>query len=443
MNASKCTLCIRKEDKNKWERRTPLIPSHAKSLSDQHGIKFCVQPSQIRIFKDSDYSEKGIELTHDLNDCSIILALKEIPEESIVKDIIYMFFSHTIKGQPQNMPMLKKLKQMNCTLIDYEKITDKKGRRLIFFGFQAGQSGMIEVLHALGQKLNRESLENPFSGIKQPYEYRNLREAKKQIKKIGSSIKEKKLNPDLVPFVCGFLGYGHTSKGAQDVFDLLPHKEVQADELDALMKREGLKNNRLYKVAFKEKDMVEPLDRNHRFELQDYYENPEKYRSKFSKYLPYLTALVNCIYWEPKYPRFIKNSDLKSLFESDKKPRLRVIGDISCDIEGSIECTKFSTTPETPFFVFDPLTGKVNKNPQGRGVAVMSIDNLPAEIPLESSIIFSKTLKPFIPEIAQADFSGNFNKCTLPGPVKRAVILYKGEFTPDYKYLEKFLSKEV
>jgi len=439
MNPSKCFLCIRREDKNKWEKRTPVIPSHAQYLKSKHGVNICVQPSNIRIFKDSEYRNKEINLVDDLSSCSIILALKEIPLNRIQQKKAYIFFSHTAKGQARNKPMLKKLKQSKCTLIDYEKIIDKKGRRLIFFGLQAGQSGMIETLYALSQRLESEGIDNPFSGLKQPFEYSSLDQAKKEINKIGLTIKEKSLHKKLSPLVCGFTGYGNTSKGAQEIFDLLPHEEIKADHLQAFMESQRYKDNQLYKVVFKEKDMVEPINRDHKFRLQDYYENPEKYRSRFSKYLPHLTVLVNCIYWESKYPKFVKKTVLKKMFESSDKIRLRVIGDISCDIKGSIECTEFSTTPENPFFLFDPLSGEIKKNPQGRGVAVMSIDNLPAEIPLESSIFFSKALKPFIPGIARADFSGSFDQCGLPEPIKRAVILFKGEFTPHYKYMEKFL----
>jgi len=439
MNNPQCCLCIRREDKNKWEKRTPLIPSDAELLKNKYGINICVQPSEIRIFKDREYLEKGIELVRHLNKCSIILALKEIPIEFILKDKVYVFFSHTIKGQSHNMPMLKKLIQSNCTLIDYEKITDEKGRRLILFGFQAGQSGMIEALHALGKRLDTKGIKNPFVDLKQPFKYRTLYDAKNEIEKIGSVIKRRGIHPDVVPLICGFSGYGHTSKGAQDIFDILPHQEIKAKDLQWIIKTQQYHNKEVYKVVFQEKDLVQHKDKKNQFELQDYYQNPEDYESIFSKHLPYLTVLINCIYWESKCPKLVTTSDLKKFFGSNENFRLQIIGDISCDIEGSIECTKYITTPENPFFLYDPISEKAKKEMQGRGIAVMSIDNLPAEIPLESSIFFSKTLKPFIPGLAQADFSKDFNDCRLPDPIKRAVILYKGKFTPDYKYMEKFL----
>ena len=439
----KCSLCIRREDKNKWEKRTPLIPSHAKQLQKKYGIHVCVQPSEIRIFEDREYQKNNIKLIDNIKQCSIILAIKEIPLDLIMKDKIYIFFSHTTKGQLHNMAMLKKLKQFNCTLIDYEKITDEKGKRLIFFGIQAGQSGMIETFHALRQRLQEEEINNPFYGLKQPFEYSSLYKAKSKIKKIGSRIKEEGLPPELTPLVCGFSGYGNTSKGAQEIFDILPHQEIKAKDLESFVKKHNYQNNRLYKVIFKEEDMVEPINQSQEFNLQDYYQRPEKYRSKFSNYLPYLTLLINCIYWEPKYPKFVKTSDLKTLFGSNQKPRLRVIGDISFDINGSIECTQFSMTPDDPFYIYDPLSGKANKESNGKGVAVMSIDNLPAEIPYESSVFFSQTLKPFLPGIAHADFSQEFDRCGLPEPVKKAVILYKGKFTADYKYMKKFIKQEL
>ena len=122
------------------------------------------------------------------------------------------------------------------------------------------------------------------------------------------------------------------------------------------------------------------------------------------------------------------------------KPRLRIIGDISCDIEGSTECTVRSTTPDNPVFVYDPQEEKAKDGVEGRGVVVMATDNLPAEISLESSIFFSNELKPLVPAIAKADFSGDFADCDLPDAVKKAVILYRGKFTSDYKYMKNFIN---
>ncbi|MFC2159031.1 hypothetical protein ACFLT9_14470, partial [Acidobacteriota bacterium] len=145
-------------------------------------------------------------------------------------------------------------------------------------------------------------------------------------------------------------------------------------------------------------------------------------------------------YWTPDYPRFVSKSSLKDLWVPGNPPRLKVIGDISCDINGSVECTEYATTPEDPIFVYDPIEETVTDGHMGRGVVVMAVDNLPAEISLESSVSFSTALKPFVPEIARADFSGDFSQCQLPPPIKRAVILYRGQFTPEYEYMKDYIN---
>ncbi|MGD8535148.1 MAG: hypothetical protein PVF66_04795, partial [Candidatus Aminicenantes bacterium] len=310
-----------------------MIPTHVREIIQNNPIDIQLQPSSIRVFPDEDYQKEGARIEEDLSPCSIILAVKEIPLHFFKKDKVYIFFSHTIKGQSYNMPMLKKMMELECTLIDYERIVDDKGQRLLFFGEQAGQAGMIDTLWALGQRLNHEKKENPFSSIKQAFHYESLVEAKEEIERVGWKIHEKGLNPSLVPLVCGFVGYGHVSLGAQDIFDLLPFEEIQPGNIASLFEEKNYVSNKLYKVVFKEENLVEPIEPNVRFELQDYYDHPQKYRSVFDSSLPFFAILVNCIFWTPDYPRFVTKESLKQLFLENVRPRLRVIGDISCDVE--------------------------------------------------------------------------------------------------------------
>lgn len=430
---------IRREDKNEWERRSPLIPAHVRDLIQNHPLEIWIQPSSIRIFPDNDYARQGAKVEEDLSACSIILAIKEIPLQFFQKERIYIFFSHTIKGQPYNMPMLKKMRELNCTLIDYEKIVDDKGQRLLFFGRQAGQAGMIDTLWSLGQRLSQQGKENPFSTIKQAYQYRSLQEAKQEIEKVRAQIFDNGLDTSLVPLVCGFAGYGHVSQGAQEIFNLLPYEEIPPERISNFLESKKYSAHKIYKTVFKEKHMVVPASPDQKFELQDYYENPQKYKPVFESYLPYLTVLVNCIYWTPRYPRFVTKKSLKRLWQTEPNPHLKVIGDISCDVEGAVECTVHSTNPGHPIFVYDPLEEKTSDNFEARGIVVMAVDNLPAEISLESSIFFSQALKPFIPAIAEANYSGDFSSCLLPPAIKRAVILYRGKFTTEYAYMKNFL----
>ncbi len=430
---------IRREDKNIWERRVPLIPSHAREMIQEHGIRILIQPSRTRVFSDEDYRREGVIIKEDLSPCNVILAVKEIPIELIMPDKAYLFFSHTTKGQSQNMPMLKTLLDRRCTLIEYEKMTDERSRRLLFFGIQAGQAGMVEVLYALGQKWAVEGIHTPLTRIEQPYKYQSLVEIKEKIKKIGWDIYNSGLDPKLKPVIIGFTGYGRTSTGAQEIFDLLPYKEIKPSDLSSFLESGDFASHRFYKVVFKEEDMVRPKTQGESFSLDDYYRNPEKYVSQFNRYLSHLTALVNCIYWTPEYPRFITREGLAHLYEEQENPRLKVIGDISCDIEGSVECTFYSTTPDQPFYVYDPLERKKSNDVRRKGIAIMTIDNLPAEIPMESSAFFSQALKPFIPALAGEDFSRPLDEISLPAPLQRALVAHKGNLTPDYQYLKKFI----
>ena len=149
----KHSVAIRKEEKNIWERRVPLVPKHVEQLIEENGIQFFFEPSKIRIFLDDEYKEIGAKVQHDLDEANIILGIKEMPMDQFHPGKTYMFFSHTVKGQHHNMPMLKKIMDQKCQLIDYERIMDENGRRVIFFGHYAGVAGMIDTLYSLGQRL--------------------------------------------------------------------------------------------------------------------------------------------------------------------------------------------------------------------------------------------------------------------------------------------------
>ncbi|HDZ27396.1 hypothetical protein LCGC14_1061450 [marine sediment metagenome] len=437
----KTRIGIKREEKSQWERRAPLIPAHVREMVKKNPLEIWLQPSSIRIFSDKDYLQEGAMIEEDLAPCSIIFAIKEIPLQFFKKERVYIFFSHTIKGQSYNMPMLQRMMDLQCTLIDYERIINEKGQRLLFFGMQAGQAGMIDTLWALGQRLNHEKIKNPFSLINLAHEYGSLVAAKEAIKKVGWQIYNDGLDLSLVPLVFGFTGYGNVSQGAQEILNLLPYEEVEPEKINSFFEKKNYSASSVYKVVFKEEHLVKPIKASQNFDLQDYYDNPQKYKSIFDSYLSFLAVLVNCIFWTPKYPRFASKKSLRQLFMMNDKPRLRIIGDISCDIEGSMECTVKATTSGNPVFVYDPLEEKARDGVEGRGIVVMATDNLPAEISLESSIFFSNALRPLVPAIAKADFSGNFADCNLPDAVKKAVILYKGKFTPDYEYIKNFINQ--
>src|SRR3984957_5140625 len=259
---------IRREDKNEWERRVPLTPTQVRELISQ-GFQVYVQPSPIRIFKDEEYRQAGAVVQEDLSSCSAVFAVKEIPATFFREGGTYMFFSNTLKGQPYNMPMLRKILDEKATLNDYEKVSDEMNRRLIFFGNYAGTAGMLETLYTLGKRLAWEGFSTPFGDLKRPLEYPGLAEAKAAVQAAGERIAREGLPESISPLVVGFTGYGNVSKGAQEIFKLLPHEAIPASDLVRWLKEGKVSNRKLYKVVFYEKDMVERRDAGSDFNLTE------------------------------------------------------------------------------------------------------------------------------------------------------------------------------
>lgn len=430
---------IRKETKYASERRVAITPEHAKKIVNEHNIEILVQPSQQRIFHDSEYVEAGVKLTDDLSGCDFIFGVKEVPIEDMIENKPYLFFSHTIKAQAYNMPLLKAILEKKITLFDYELVKNEKGQRLIFFGRFAGYAGTIDSLWLLGQKYLSEGIETPFTKIKQAIDYNSLEEAKEAVKLVGEEIKRNGLPEEITPIITGFTGYGNVSKGAQSIYDLLPIEELKASELDDFVKAGNFSPKAVYKIEFKEVDMYEHTVGSDDFDFNYFVNHPTEYKSIFKQYLPNLTMLINGIYWAPEFERHVTKQSMKEIYSQDQSPKLKVIGDITCDIGGSIEMTVKATKSSNPCYVYEPLTGKIIDGWEGNGPVILAVDILPAELPRESSKSFGDELFPFIPALANADYSKPFEELNLPKEFKHAIIAHKGRLTEDFSYLEEHL----
>ena len=430
---------IRYEDKYVMERRVALVPDHVKSLVEK-GMEFEVVKSAKRVFNDDEFKLAGAEIVDEITDSDIILGVKEMPINYFKEGKTYVFFSHTIKGQPYNMPLLENMVEKKINLIDYERIADNDGKRLIFFGRFAGLAGMINSLWSAGQRYLQQGIDTPFKEIKQTHNYSSLDEAKDAVKAVAEMISKKGLPEEISPMVVGFTGYGNVSNGAQEILDILPVKEITPKQLVEGFPEKESSNKVIYKVVFKEVDLSEPFDRNKEFDLQEYYTKPELFKSKFEQYIPHLSILMNCMYWDDKYPRIVTKDYLEKLF-SESKPKLAVIGDVTCDPDGSVECTFKGTEIEDPVFVYNPITRESKMGFEGDGLLIMAVDILPSELPREASQTFSDALIGFLPEIANADFNVLTDELQLPDQIKKALILHNGEFTADYLYMKDFIKK--
>lgn len=432
---------LRHEDKYVMERRTPLTPKHVEWLIKNKKLDFVVQTSEKRVFTDAEYIKAGAKIAKDLKKCSVIFGVKEMPVSFFEENKTYIFFSHIVKGQAYNMPMLRKMMELKCNLIDYERVVDEQGKRLIFFGRYAGLAGMINSLWSMGLRLKEAGYKTPFAQIKQAHHYNSLAEVRDVISAVGQEIAEKGMPEELRPFTVAFTGYGNASQGAQEIIGLLPVKEISPEKLLSLKRRSKLPDNLIYKIIFKEEHIVEPIDENEEFDLHEYYSHPEKFKSTFEKYIPHFDMLINCIYWDVRYPKLVTKEYLEKMFASGT-PKLKVIGDISCDVNGSIECTEKGTEIEDPIFVYHPGTRTQTMGHKGDGVLVMSVDILPSELPRDSSLGFADVLVNYVKAIADCDFNEEFETLDLPRAIKSALILHLGELTPQYKYLEEHLLSE-
>jgi alpha-aminoadipic semialdehyde synthase len=433
------TIGIVREIKNEWERRVPLTPDDLKKLISKYSFTTIIQPSDNRIFPDSAYQKTGATVQDDLAACDLIIGIKEVKIKDILANKAYLYFSHTIKGQSHNMPMLQKLINLKCTLMDYERMVNEKDQRLIYFSFHAGVAGIIDTLWSFGQRLESEGIRSPFSLVKQSLNYADQSVAEAEFKKLGDQILTTGLPEQITPLVVGITGYGNVSHGVQHMLNLLPVKEIVPDQIHDIKNDSTTKSKKIYKVIFAEKDMMESVPKRTTFDLQDYYNFPERYKSKFEPYLKHISILINASFWDTQYPRHVTKGNLKKLYFGTNTPSLRVIGDISCDVEGGIECTVKATDPGNPVFVYEPDKDEISDGVIGNGPVIMAVDNLPSELPKDASKYFSSVLRDFIPALADVDFSTNFEDLNLPYALKKAVIVHNGELTDEYTYLKKYL----
>ncbi len=431
-------ICVGLRRETKLERRTPLTPEHIKKLLESGDIHTVVQPSENRIFTDNQYRAAGAEIKESLSECQAIFGVKEVPVSELLNDKTYLFFSHTIKGQSHNMGMLKKAMDGRNTLIDYELIKTDHGRRAVFLSSYAGYAGMINGLWTFGKRLTSEGIENPFTELEQTREYESLTKAEEAVQEAGKMICAEGLPPEITPLIIGFTGFGSVSKAAQKIATLLPHKQIAPNELNNFVNSKKYTNKEVYLVEYTLEDLYERKDGG-AFSEEHYFNNPKEYQNKLNKTISNLNILVNGIYWENKYPRLITKEGIVKYTGNPK-----VIADISCDINGSIELTEKATKSENPVYVYNTSTGEIMDGVIGNGPVILAQDALPSELAREASQAFGDALLPFIALIARTNFKEQSDNeiLTLPKEITDAIILRNGKLTEKFEYLKEFVKQK-
>lgn len=442
---------IRREDLNKiGETRVAIVPEEAKRLIQQGG-KILVQPGTNpetgevkRAFPDSTYENVGGEISEDLKEADIVFGLKEIDLQYVQPGKAYLCFSHTHKGQVKNRKLLRKFSEGKNTLIDYELFIDEAKRRVLTsFTYYAGYAGMAETIWAFGQRVQKQGHIHPFKAIPKTSDVGSLSKVKEMITKVGAEISQHGTPLDLPPLICCFLGTGKTSTGAQEIFDLLPVEEIKLEELEKTFHTASRK--KVYKLVLDIPDMYRLKEDSelagHALSYEKlfsaYLQSPEHFTSNMDQVFPYVSILMNCILWSPKYPRLLSREDTQKW--AQQHSTLKLIGDITCDPEGAIQFSK-ETWMNDPVFTYDPVTQADPMGFDGPGITVMAVTNLPCSFPADASRQFSSELSPYLDDILAADFTAtSFLDAQLSETLRQATIMWKGRFTPDYRYMAAYL----
>ena len=399
------TLGVIREGKVPPDFRVPLTPKQCKAIEVLYPeVKVVVQRSPIRTYPDAAYAEQGIELVDSLTECDYIFGVKEVQISDLIPNKTYFFFSHTFKKQPYNRALLNAVLDKKIRLVDYEVLKDKYNKRIIGFGRYAGIVGCYNAFLTYGLKSGRYS-------IKPANQCVDRKEVEQELKKVD-------LPSDFRLVLTGFGRVGH---GAREIIDLLPITEESPEEY--------VKNSFEGPVYthLEAEDYFAPKDGTS-FMKKDFYSTPENYLSTFARYSKKSDMYVPCHFWSAKSPFILTNDDL---LHADN--RIKVVGDISCDIAGPIACTIRPSKISNGIYGYDPLTQTEVDFMQDGAIAVMAIDNLPCELPKDASEDFGNELLKYV---LPCLFGEDPDQVITRG----SQTTKTGELTDGFSYLSKYIA---
>lgn len=393
---------ILKERKNPPDRRVVLSPKKcAELLKIYPQLEIKVESSETRFFTDEDYRNEGIEVSGDVSDCDILLGVKEVPIDNLIPNKKYFFFSHTIKKQKYNRELLRAILAKNIELYDHETIIDKNNNRLVAFGIYAGFVGAYNAFRTYGLKFNLFNLPKG----------EDLHDKKMLIDEL------KKLKLPAIKVV--LTGKGRVGNGAKEMLDGMQMREVSVDEF--------------LTQTFDEPVYVQidVLDYNKRKDgivkdENDFFKNPQEYESDFMRFAKVADVYITGHFYGVGAPYIFTKEDAKA---PDFK--IKVVADISCDVDGPVASTIRSSTIEDPIYGYDPTTGKEVNFMDENAIAVMAVDNLPCELPKDASEGFGEN---FAKYVIPAFFNNDQD-----GVLQRAKMTENGRLTERFSYLQDFV----
>ena len=393
---------ILKERKNPPDRRVVFSPNELTRLKQKYqNVSVKVERSDIRVFDDAQYENLGIEVTDDISDCDILFGVKEVPIENLIPNKSYFFFSHTIKKQPYNRELLQAILEKNIDLYDYETIVDSENRRLIGFGRYAGIVGAYNGIRAFGIK----------------FELFKLPKAETLSGKDALISHLKRLVLPPLKFV--ITGTGKVGNGAKEVLDAIKIKEVSP---------ENYLTKNYAQPVYTQIDVLEYNKRKDEqiLDFSDFYKNPKEYVSDFEKFTKVSDIYITGHFYGNDAPVILTREMLKA---NDCK--IKVVADVSCDVNGPIACTLRSSTIAEPLYGYLPDENKEVDVFHPAAIVVMAVDNLPCELPKDASDGFGEM---FVQHVVPAFFNNDKD-----GILQRAKITEKGKLTPRFSYLQDYV----
>ena len=384
------------------DERVPLTPIQIKQLLVQHSsLDIQVQKSKVRRISDDEYREQGIAVVDSVKDQDILIGVKEVRKQDLIPNKTYFFFSHTIKKQPYNRKLLKAILENKIELYDHEVITNEKGQRLVAFGRYAGIVGAYNGFRAYGLKHGLYKLPKA--------------ETLKDQQALITELKNLKL-PNIKIILTG---RGRVGSGAHEMLQGMGLKKVTVSDYLEKQFNEPVYCQIDASDYNKRKDGV-------RGSKSDFFANPEAYKSNFFRFARVSDLYMAGHFYGQGAPYLFTHSDVE---HPDFK--ISVVADISCDVGGPVATTIRSSTIASPIYGYDPKTGKETNYKNKSAIAVMAVDNLPCELPRDSSVGFGAA---FVKNVIPAFFNNDQD-----GVLERALMTKNGKLTKRYAYLQDYV----
>ena len=395
---------IIKEGKVPIDRRVPLSPSQCREiLAHYPKVSLKCQRSDIRCFPDEEYAEAGVTLADNVSDCEVILGVKEVPVDMLVPGKTHFFFSHTIKKQAYNRDLLRAILQKKIRLIDWECLTNREGQRLIAFGRYAGIAGAYNGMLTWGKRYN-------LFHLKPAHECPDMADMQSEYAKVK-----------LPAVKIALTGGGRVSKGAMEVLYGMGIRRVSPAEFVSQYFDGPVFTQLNVRDYNRRTDGRE-------FDLESFYHDPDGHESDFRRYASQADLLIAGAFWDPRAPVLFTRQEMVEPYF-----KIRVIADITCDIEGSIPSTKRSSTIDDPVYDYNPGNDRIEAAYSDEGnVSVMAVDNLPCELPRNASEDFGKEfIKNILPNLVGEDTDQIIARATITNPA--------GELTERFNYLQDYV----